>query len=347
MRKLSAYTLVLSLCSSAAFALDAPSNVSAELDPTDGIVELNWTAVADASGYNVYRDDSYIDTILAPASSYSDSAAGSSYYITAFDDSVMPTDFSPRSNTAVVSAINGACSILPSHAAITSALRASVAPSGGPTNGGFDLNMWAAVVNRDGVVCAITHTGNNRGDQWPGSRVIAAQKANTANAFSLPGLSLATANLWAATQPGGSLFGLQFSNPVDPTVAYGTANNEPGDANGYGTPEDPMVGNFVGGINVFGGGLALYNSGGTLIGAIGVSGDTSCADHNIAWRTRSELELDYVPGGISSPERPDNINYVGDAGNTALEDDFSHPLCTIAGADAVSAISASLPAVRP
>lgn len=37
--------------------------------------------------------------------------------------------------------------------------------------------MWGAVVNRAGVVCAVAFTGDNWGDQWPGSRVIAAQKA--------------------------------------------------------------------------------------------------------------------------------------------------------------------------
>ena len=45
--------------------------------------------------------------------------------------------------------------------------------------------------------------------------MISAQKANTANAFSLEGFALSTANLFASTQPGGSLFGLQESNPVD------------------------------------------------------------------------------------------------------------------------------------
>ena len=30
-----------------------------------------------------------------------------------------------------------------------------------------------------------------------------------------------------------------------------------------------------------------------------MSGDTSCADHNIAWRTRNTLNLDYVPAGVS------------------------------------------------
>ena len=109
------------------------------------------------------------------------------------------------------------CRDLPSHAALRDALQAAQSQS----NGGFGLEMWATVVNRDGIVCAVAFSGGNRGDQWPGSRVISAQKANTANAFSLPGLALSTANLYTAVQPGGSLFGLQASNPVDTDVAYG------------------------------------------------------------------------------------------------------------------------------
>ena len=164
--------------------------------------------------------------------------------------------------------------------------------------------MWATVVNRDGIVCAVVFTGQSRGDQWPGSRVISAQKANTANAFSLPHLSLSTANLYSAVQPGGSLFGLQESNPVNVAVAYG------GNAANNGRANDPMVGGRIGGINVFGGGLALYNAQGQLLGGLGVSGDSSCADHNIAWRTRHSLGLDHVPGGVSGDAtRPDNIVY--------------------------------------
>src|SRR5712691_6958952 len=143
-------------------------------------------------------------------------------------------------------------------------------------NGGFNLDMWATVVNRDGLVCAVAFTGSDRGQQWPGSRVISAQKANTANAFSLPGLALSTANLYTAVQPGGSLFGLQESNPVNTDVAYG------GSPSTYGQTNDFMVGGRIGGVNVFGGGLALYRASG-IVGGIGVSGDTSCADHNIAW----------------------------------------------------------------
>src|SRR5688572_28859890 len=194
----------------------------------------------------------------------------------------------------------GPCAALPSHAQLKAALQTARAAS----NGGFNLDMWATVVNRDGIVCAVAFTGNDRGSQWPGSRVISAQKANTANAFSLPGLALSTANLFSAVQPGGSLFGLQHSNPVDTLVAYA------GPASDFGTREDPMVSERVGGVNVFGGGLGLYNAAGVLVGGIGVSGDSSCADHNIAWKTRNTLLLDYVPGGVSGDaNRPDTIVY--------------------------------------
>ena len=84
---------------------------------------------------------------------------------------------------------------------------------------------------------------------------------------------------------------------------------------------------------------------GLLIGGIGVSGDTSCADHNIAWRTRHSLNLDFVPGGVSL-KHDDNINYIGLVTGPSLANDFSHPICKIAGVDGVSAISAALPAVQ-
>ena len=148
----------------------------------------------------------------------------------------------------------------------------------------------------------------------------------------------------AAVQPGGSLYGLQHSNPVNTVVAY------KGPSSNYGQVNDPMVGGKIGGVNVFGGGLALYNAKKELIGAIGVSGDTSCADHNIAWRTRKNLNLDFVPvpgGGVGPAGRADNINYQGLAVAPvpvpSLQNDFSHPICKIAGVDGVSAISAVLP----
>jgi uncharacterized protein GlcG (DUF336 family) len=230
-----------------------------------------------------------------------------------------------------------ACKDLPSH----SALRAALTAARGQSNGGFNLDMWGTIVNRDGVVCAVAFTGNDRGDQWPGSRVIAAQKANTANAFSLPGLVLSTANLYSAVQPGGSLYGLQHSNPVNTDVAYG------GNPKNNGQTNDPMMGGRIGGVNVFGGGLALYNSDHQLVGALGVSGDSSCADHNIAWRTRHTLELDYLPAGVSGDaDRPDNIVYdiVYPAGHPAgvSTSGWGHPECS----SAATTIAGTLPVKR-
>ena len=185
---------------------------------------------------------------------------------------------------------------LPDHAAVQKALRTIVAEK----NGGFGLHMWATVVDRDGTVRLVTYSGEGRGDQWPGSRVISAQKAYTANAFSLPKLALSTGQLYFAVQPGGSLFGLQHSNPVDASTAYA------GKGEDFGTAKDPLVGKRIGGINVFGGGLALYAAGGTLLGGIGLSGDASVADHIIAWKLRHALGLDHIPGGVS-PTGDDNL----------------------------------------
>ena len=209
------------------------------------------------------------------------------------------------------------------HSAVTAALQA-VAPNQA-ANGGLGNHMWATIVDQDGKVCAVTFTGNTRIDQWPGSRAISAQKANTAAAFNLPvGLggtvdALSSANLWTQSQPGGSLFGLQFSNPVDPAVAYGSGDDDddddegPGNADQYGTRRDPLRGQFIGGINVFGGGLALYDAQGNKVGGVGVSGDTSCADHNIAWRLRNALNLDFLTTagvtGLTAAPFQDNIIY--------------------------------------
>src|SRR5690349_1534553 len=193
-----------------------------------------------------------------------------------------------------------ACKDVPSQSALKAALKAAAPSINNTVNGGLNNNMWGTIVNRDGVVCAVAFTGADRGSQWPGSRVISAQKANTANGFSLAKFALSTANLYAATQPGGSLYGLQHSNPVDTDVAYG------GNSQNYGQPNDPMVGHKIGGINVFGGGLALYDKNGVLVGGIGVSGDTSCTDHIVAWKTRHTLNFDDVPNGVS-PTHDDNM----------------------------------------
>ncbi len=242
------------------------------------------------------------------------------------------------------------CKGLPTQAALKAALITATATE----TSGLNNHMWGTIVNRSGVVCAVAFSGSNVAAQWLGSRVISAQKANTANAFSLDsasnsaasgqpnGLSLSTANLYSAVQPGGSLFGLQESNPVDTGAAY------KGPAQHFGSSQDPMVGTRIGGVNVFGGGLGLYAPGKNLVGGVGVSGDTSCADHNIAWRVRKLLGLDHLAGvgGVSGDAaRPDNIIFdiaANPSGGTGLSaGGFGHPTClNTSGA-------ATLPSVQP
>jgi uncharacterized protein GlcG (DUF336 family) len=208
-------------------------------------------------------------------------------------------------------------------------------------NGGFGLNMWGSIVSPEGFVLAVAFTGKDEDDQWQGSRVISAQKGNTAAAFSLETLALSTANLYSATQPGGTLFGLQESNPVNTDAAYGGKPSE------YGTVFDNMVGKRIGGINVFGGGLALYDAGHTFDGGVGVSGDASCADHNIAWKVRSILHLDFVPAGvdpvITVPGRTDD-NIVYDIDSTGKSaSGWGHPVCNAS----TEAIGLALPTDFP
>ena len=157
-------------------------------------------------------------------------------------------------------------------------------------NGGiFKPNrMWSAVVDRQGKLCSVVQSNN---DPWPGSRAIAIAKAETANDFSNDGLALSTANLYAPTQPGGFLYGLNNSNPFNPVF----------------DPQNSGAGFVPGGIITFGGGVALY-AGGQVIGGLGVSGDSSCADHAISYRMRRNAGLDGIPGGVG-PGGTDNIAY--------------------------------------
>ena len=149
--------------------------------------------------------------------------------------------------------------------------------------------MWSAIVDRQGVLCSVINSNN---DPWPGSRDIAIAKATTANGFSNSALALSTANLYGPTQPGGSLYGLNNSNPFNPWF----------------NPQNTGIGFVPGGIITFGGGVALYQNG-KVIGGLGVSGDTSCADHAIAYRMRHLAGLDGTPPGGVGPNGTDNINY--------------------------------------
>jgi uncharacterized protein GlcG (DUF336 family) len=249
---------------------------------------------------------------------------------------------------------------------------------------GLGLNMWATIVAADGRVCAVVNSSNSPiQGQWLASRVISAQKAFTAATLSLGStpdststtdwktgkLALSTANLYTATQPGGSLFGLQHSNPVAPANAYGDKINSaglnvgPSDTGLYGGPSDPMIGQVIGGINVFGGGLGLYDSGYNKVGGVGVSGDTSCTDHLVAWHLRHNINLDWlgtkiqgVAGLFATPKdtkHPDNIIFdivYNPAGNSvgpyASKSGWGHPGCLGMGEDPEGWVQTNLPTVR-
>lgn len=187
-------------------------------------------------------------------------------------------------------------------AAVQSQLSVVVSTMSG--NGGiFNPNrMWSAVVDRKGVLCSVQRVG----DAWPGSRAIAIAKASTANDFSNDALSLSTANLYSATQPGGSLYGLNNSNPFNADYLS----------------QEAGVGRVPGGIITFGGGVPLY-AGGKVIGGLGVSGDSACADHVIAYRMRKAVALDRIPGGVGFGGT-DDIDYLP-AGSAASG--FKHPHC--------------------
>lgn len=210
----------------------------------------------------------------------------------------MPIAFAALPVTAAL-ADDGNCQLTSSQVA---KVQNSLLPVTQMDNGGiFHPNrMWSAVVDRAGNLCSIINTDATNGDAWPGSRAIAIAKAETANDFSNSGLALSTANLYAPTQPGGSLYGLNNSNPFNPAfdgpiVPTSTVRNA-------GVP---------GGIITFGGGVALY-SGAQVVGGLGVSGDSSCADHAIAYRMRHLAGFDGIPGGVG-PSGTDNIAYA-DAG---------------------------------
>ncbi len=187
-------------------------------------------------------------------------------------------------------------------------------------NGGIfkPNNMWSAIVDRKGVLCSVTNTGENATqDPWPGSRSIAIAKASTANDFSNEHLALSTANLYGVTQPGGSLYGLNNSNPFNPRFQ----------------PQGTGIGFVPGGIITFGGGVALYDSNKHVIGGLGVSGDTACADHAIAYKMRRKAGLDKIPSGVGL-NGTDNILYAACSAQpmtpqclASMSNTFEHPHC--------------------
>jgi uncharacterized protein GlcG (DUF336 family) len=164
--------------------------------------------------------------------------------------------------------------------------------------------MWGAVVNRNGELCALAVSTDDAPATWPGSRAIAIAKASTANAFSSDTAPMSTARLYTLAQPGHSLWGLADGNPLNPTCVGAAHDTTTG------------IGKVCGGTIVFGGGVALYK-GQTRVGGLGVSGDTSCTDHEISKRVRQAAGL--TPAGLPS----DDIVYTAVDGPSP----FAHPLC--------------------
>jgi uncharacterized protein GlcG (DUF336 family) len=163
---------------------------------------------------------------------------------------------------------------------------------------------WAAIVNREGELCAVAVSTDDPSAPWPGSQAISKAKAYTANAFSTDTAPLSTARLYTLSQPGHSLWGIASGNPIDP--------------NCLSTPSEPRgLGRVCGGTIAFGGGLPLYRDGKRL-GGLGVSGDTACADHEIAKRIRSAAKLD-PPSG---PGADDIVYQKLDPPSV-----YAHPLC--------------------
>src|SRR3954449_10420782 len=201
-------------------------------------------------------------------------------------------------------AASARCNDLPSADDLKKWLRD--APGQAEAGGLFSGKMeWAAVVNRNGEICATAVATDDAASAWPGSQAIAKAKAYTANAYSTDGMALSTARLYTLTQPGHSLWGVAEPNPFK--------------AECLASPDDMNATNnkVCGGSIAFGGGVPLYK-GKTRVGGLGVSGDTACADHEIAKRIRHLAQLDPEKG-----EFADDIIYASADGASP----FAHPMC--------------------
>ena len=191
------------------------------------------------------------------------------------------------------------CSTLPSASDLAKYLKA--APDSGEAGGLFHGRAeWGAIVNRKGEVCVIVPPSDSTGGYWPGSRAISMAKAFTANGFSTDTAALSTARLYTLTQPGHSLWGVSQPSPFNPQCL------------------DPNTTiKICGGAIAFGGGVPLYKNG-RIVGGLGISGDTPCADHEIAKRVRHYAGFDPAKG-----QAVDDIVYAKTDGASV----FAHPLC--------------------
>jgi len=191
------------------------------------------------------------------------------------------------------------CSVLPGASDLSKYLRA--APDSGEAGGLFHGRAeWGSIVDRKGEVCVVVPPSDSTGGYWPGSRTIAMAKAFTANGFSTDTAAMSTARLYTMTQPGHSLWGVGQPEPFNPACLDPNSDTK-----------------ICGGAIAFGGGLPLYKNG-HIVGGLGVSGDTPCADHEIAKRVRHMAGLD-PKGGPAA----DDIQY----SKVDRPSIYTHPLC--------------------
>lgn len=181
--------------------------------------------------------------------------------------------------------------------------------------------VWVAVLDRTGLVCAVAYSGAKVTDQWLSGRLLSVALANTANMVSTEQQFLSSANLYRAEQAGwidhnGKAFKL------DAHLAYMGAT-----LTKMGSLADPLVGTRPGGWQASGGGIALRNSAGNVVGALGVAGENPCINHSVAWQMRHLFSLDYVPSGVNpDTSRSDNILFPSNAFN-ANASLYTHPVC--------------------
>lgn len=191
------------------------------------------------------------------------------------------------------------CGDLPKAEDLRQWLRA--APDSGEAGGLFHgRSEWAAIVDRKGQVCTIVQPSDSAGGYWPGSRTIALAKAFTANGFSTDTLAFSTARLYTLSQPGHSLWGVSQPEPFNPACLDPTSDVR-----------------ICGGAIAFGGGVPLYKNR-RIAGGLGISGDTPCADHEIAKRIRHMASLDPAGGPVA-----DDIQY----SKVDRASIYTHPLC--------------------
>jgi uncharacterized protein GlcG (DUF336 family) len=183
----------------------------------------------------------------------------------------------------------------------------AMAPDSGEVGGLFHGRAeWAAVVNRAGELCAYAPSTDSAGGIWPGSQAVAKAKAYTTNAFSTDTLAFSTARLYTLAQPGHSLFGIWQPETFNPACLAPLASRDGG------------VGKVCGGAIAFGGGVPIYRNG-HIVGGLGLSGDTPCADHEMAKRVRDLAHLNPKAGKLV-----DDITY-SKVDHPSI---YTHPLCT-------------------